>query len=173
MLRFAAAALCALAMSSPAGADDASARKKCLNEHRWCWSEATDPITRQTSATASVISTDKLRFNSQHARVMIMVTCGSGKVATFVIAGATISYLPLGVRYRIDPGGVLGAGEATHIQSGKVFMLPDTFIDVALLGDDLTAEFMVKGDRTASVAKFNIKGLPDVVRRLDCQKPKR
>ena len=78
---------------------------RCFLTGRWCMFDDVDPITRVRTRHALVGSDDATVAGANISRPAILLECQNGKPAWWFSTARSFSYGPLGIRYRLDPGG--------------------------------------------------------------------
>ena len=104
---------------------------QCLAATRWCVFEDFDPIT-QTTTKRAVVSSEGSLSGTITSRPAILLECQHGKPEWWFTAPPSFSYGPFGVRYRLDPAGVVRQTVAIPQASGKGFKIKGEFPALAM-----------------------------------------
>ena len=141
---------------------------RCLAASQWCLFDDFDPMTRVTTMRAMVGSNDPVDAGTITSRPAILLECKNGKPEWRFTASQAFSYGPFGIRYRLDPGGVVGDTVASPETGGKVFRIRGGFPAAAMV----SATRMTFEAKLASGAvrrlRFDVSGTAETLRSLGC-----
>jgi len=142
---------------------------RCLAASRWCLFDDFDPMTRVTTMRAIVGSNDPLDGGTNTSRPAILLACQHGKPEWRFTASRAFSYGPFGIRYRLDPGGVVGDTLASPEAGGRVFRIRGDFPAAAMV----SATKMTLEAKLASGAvrhlRFDVSGTAETLKSLGCE----
>jgi len=177
MLRVSVGLACALALAGCAAvpalagsAAELATIQRCFKSKVWCVASLTDQITLHKMPFAMLAARGPSRVKGTSNRVAWHIPCEAGAPALYLSAESLLSYNDIRVRFRADPGGVIGTALADHTGGGKMFTVtdPQKLIDVMKAKETLTVEITLPMNADRAHATFSVGGLAGALRKIEC-----